>query len=60
MLNATPSRTSARALRTLNHRLDTQRDELGTCTTAAMVRCLKQALADTRRQMRQMRELLTA
>jgi hypothetical protein len=42
------------ALRTLNARLAAQRAELATCTTAAMTRCVEQAMADTRRQMREL------
>ncbi len=51
------NRPNALALQTLNNRLATQRAELATCTTAAMTLCVEQAMADTRRQMR---ELLTA
>jgi hypothetical protein len=40
------------ALRTLTLRLSFQRAELATCTTAAMTRCVEEAIADTRRQMR--------
>ncbi len=42
------------ALRNLNTRLAAQRAELATCTTAAMTCCVEQAIADTRRQMREL------
>ena len=40
-----------RLLKTLTTRLASQRAELETCTTAAMVRCVKEAIADTGRQL---------
>lgn len=46
---------NALALRTLNARLAAQRAELATCTTVAMFRCVEEAMADTRRQMRELR-----
>jgi hypothetical protein len=45
------AKQNALTLRTLNNRLATQRAELATCTTAAMTRCVEEAIADTRRQM---------
>ena len=42
------------AMRTLNARLVAQRAEYATCKTAAERNCLKQAMADTRRQMREL------
>ncbi len=38
-------------LRTLRMRLIAQREELATCTTDAMRKCVEEAIADTRRQL---------
>lgn len=48
------TRSNALALRTLNARLVAQRAELAICTTVAMTRCVEDAMADTRRQMREL------
>lgn len=37
-------------MKTLNDRLKTQYAELQTCKTKAEIRCVKQAMADTERQ----------
>lgn len=50
-MSNTATRPAARALKTLRQRLDTESAELETCTTAAQTRCVKQAIADTERQM---------
>jgi hypothetical protein len=45
-------RPNRAAIRTLRFRLQAQTAELATCTTAAMVLCVEQAIADTHRQLR--------
>ena len=47
------SNATRQILRALNERLTVLRAELATCTTAAMTRCVEQAIDDTRRQMRE-------
>jgi hypothetical protein len=46
-----PTKPTAAALKTLRLRLAAQQEELATCDTAAKVRCVKQAIADTERQL---------
>ncbi len=48
MHSAKPNRA---AIRTLNLRLQAQKAELATCTTAAMIRCVMGAIMDTERQL---------
>jgi len=50
MLATTP-RPTARAIKTLRLRLQAQTAELATCRTPAEVRCVKEAIADTERQL---------
>ncbi len=50
-MNSAATRPSLLALKTLRQRLTSQARELETCTTAAQTRCVKQAIADTERQL---------
>lgn len=50
VMNAATRPANALATKTLRARLSSQAAELTTCTTAAMTRCVKQAIADTERQ----------
>jgi hypothetical protein len=46
-------KTNRTAAKTLSLRLAVQTEELATCTTAAMRRCVEEAIEDTRRQLRE-------
>jgi hypothetical protein len=43
--------TNRLAIKSLELRLAVQTEELSTCTTAAMTRCVQEAIAETKRQL---------